>query len=64
MLEGSPLMIRTLVLLRRHRRCVVPGCWVWSLVLDARGMCPAHLWDDRHHDYAAQLAGQRDGGAT
>ena len=35
---------------RQHEPCIVPLCGVRSRVL-VRGVCPEHLWDERHFEY-------------
>jgi hypothetical protein len=33
----------------------VPGCSALRPAADHYGMCPPHLWDDRHDAYFAQI---------
>ena len=43
-----------------RRPCVVPGCMVRSRRLTPEGMCPPHLWDERHDAFLAQADRQLD----
>lgn len=51
--ETAPVRQRAAAVIDDREPCVVPRCGVRSRNLDAWGVCPAFLHDERHDAYVA-----------